>query len=438
MFFDSLKRWLDGLEFDFVSARYTAGAISAIAVLLSWVAFLAIQPNWGIDFTGGTEIHLQFQDSIDIREVRSALRTLELSDDAVQAVNGSESGEFIVRIQDASFGMGELEDEVRTSLSKLYDEGGQSWIKNIQSSAEVSARFDVEYNGEEKTVAAIRNDFAGIEGLADAEVTRIDANKVKIEVPGLAERIKAKIQTAVGEDRPFDVLSSDSVGPKVGGELRRQGFISIAATLGLVLIYVAFRFDIGFAPGAVVALFHDVSVTVGIFVIMQLEFNLPMIGALLTIVGYSLNDTIVIYDRIRENRDRHRRTELESLINVSISETLTRTVATSATTMMAILMFLSIGGPVIRNFAFAMFLGIVFGTYSTMFVASPMILLMEDVKPWLAKMVAVVDLGDEDEGKPGFGSADDDDADQGEDETLTESEKRRRARAEADKRDPNA
>ena len=173
----------------------------------------------------------------------------------------------------------------------------------------------------------------------------------------------------------------------------------------------------------------------GLFVVFQLEFNLPMIGALLTIVGYSLNDTIVIYDRIRENRDRHRRSDLdlESLINVSISETLTRTVATSLTTMMAILMFLAIGGPVIRNFAFAMFLGIIFGTYSTMFVASPLILVMEDVKPWLAKLVAIRDDDDDDLG-PGIGGGDDDDG--GDDgPALTESEKRRRARAEAEGRD---
>jgi preprotein translocase subunit SecF len=200
--------------------------------------------------------------------------------------------------------------------------------------------------------------------------------------------------------------------------------VSIAATLALVLLYVAFRFDIGFAPGAILALFHDVSLTVGIFVLAQLEFNLPMIGALLTIVGYSLNDTIVIYDRIRENRDRYRRKDLADLINVSINETLTRTVATSVTTILAITMLMFIGGPVIRNFAFAMFLGIIFGTYSTVFVASPMILVMEDVKPHLSKLIVTAGT---DEPDPV------DDPPEGEsDEPLTEAEKRRRARAAAD------
>lgn len=423
--FESLKRWLDAQEFDFVRWRYFAGAVSGTLVLLSWIAFFAVGANYGIDFTGGTEIHLKFQDTVEITDVRRALQALELSDDAVQAVNGEDSNEFIVRIQDAKFGMAELEKDVRDTFSGLY---GADWIEKVESSAEVSARFDVTYKGEILPLEKIRADVKAADGLDRANVSQGgDIREIKVEVPGLAQRIEKRIASAM-EGRTFEVLSIDAVGPKVGGELRRQGFISIAATLGLVLLYVAFRFDIGFAPGAVVALFHDVSVTVGIFVLLQLEFNLPMIGALLTIVGYSLNDTIVIYDRIRENRDRHRRSDLKSLINVSISETLTRTFATSLTTMMAILMFLAIGGPVIRNFAFAMFLGIIFGTYSTIFVASPMILLMEEIKPWLSKFVAIDDDDDEEGGGPG---ADGNLID----ESISESEKRRRARAEAEKRD---
>jgi preprotein translocase SecF subunit len=231
----------------------------------------------------------------------------------------------------------------------------------------------------------------------------------------------------LGEHK-FLVLSIEAVGPKVGGELRRQGFISIAATLCLVLLYVGFRFDMAFAPGAIIALIHDVSITVGIFTFLQLEFNLPMIGALLTIVGYSLNDTIVIYDRIRENRDRYRRKDTGDLINVSINETLTRTVATSVTAMLALSMFLLLGGDVIRNFALAMFLGIIFGTYSTVFVASPMILLMEDARPWLSRFIALPDIGEDDD------EAADPEAAEVDESEMTESEKRRRERADGERR----
>ena len=162
-------------------------------------------------------------------------------------------------------------------------------------------------------------------------------------------------------------------------------------TLALVLVYIAFRFDLTFAPGAIVALFHDVSITLGIFVVIQEEVNLSMIGALLTIIGYSLNDTIVIYDRIRENMQKYSRKDMKSLINDSVNETLARTLATSLTTMAALLAFLFIGGPVIKTFALAMMIGVIVGTYSTVFVASPMILVMERAKPAIARMLVPSD-----------------------------------------------
>jgi preprotein translocase subunit SecF len=410
--FESLKQYLDALQFDFVRWRYVAGSFSAVLMVASWVIFVVIGPNWGIDFTGGTEIHLKFSDPTAITDVRQALRTMDLSDDAVQAVNGADSGEFVIRIQDATFGMKELETEMRDALVKAY---GADWIQEMRSSAEVSARFEVDYTGDIKAHQDVARDLKDLFEGVTVKPGKED-KQVVIQVPGLSERIKDRIASSLG-GREFEVLSTDSVGPKVGGQLRRQSFVSIVATLGLVLIYVAFRFDIGFAPGAVLALAHDVSLTVGVFVLAQIEFNLPMIGALLTIVGYSLNDTIVIYDRIRENRDRYRRNDMVTLLNTSISETLTRTVATSVTTFLAIMTFLILGGPVIQHFALAMVCGIVFGTYSTVFVASPMILVMEDLKPYLQKLVANT-------GKEEGSSASDG--------PMTASEQRRRERADVD------
>jgi preprotein translocase subunit SecF len=417
---DFLKDKLTKLGIDFVGMRYIAGAISALLVVVSWLLLLGLVPSpfgqdgtaWGprlgIDFTGGTEIHIDFEEDVGIDEVRGALDQLGLSKDAVQQVGTTGTGEYKVRIQDATFGVTEVRERVLAELGKAF---GPDWVVNDEYNAEVGARLTVDYSGDQKTVNEVKDALAALD-VATVSSGR-EEKQVVITLPGLAQQIQENIQVAMG-DRQFEVLAIDAVGPKVGKELQQQGFTSVAATLGLVLLYVAFRFEFGFAPGAIVALFHDVSVTVGIFVLFQLEFNLPMIGALLTIVGYSLNDTIVIYDRIRENRDRYRRRDTKELINVSINETLARTLATSVTTMMAIVMFLALGGPVIRNFAFAMFLGIVFGTYSTVFVASPMILVMEDLQPWLSKFVAVPTVG-----------PDDDDADQS---TLTASERRRRER----------
>jgi preprotein translocase subunit SecF len=416
-----IKIWLDQIEIDFVGKRYIAGTMSLLLVLGAWVIFAVVGPNWGIDFTGGTEIHLKFDSTggnTPISEVRQALRSLGLGDDAVQSVGSTEDNEFAIRIQDASFGMSELQGDIESAIVTAF---GDDWIETIDGDAEVGARFVIKTTNSETDRKALAEAVKDIDGLNVQDGK--DELQFVITASGLANQIQNRIGEAMG-GKSFEVLAIDAVGPKVGGDLRRQGFVSIAATLALVLLYVAFRFDIGFAPGAILALFHDVSLTVGIFVLAQLEFNLPMIGALLTIVGYSLNDTIVIYDRIRENRDRYRRKDLADLINVSINETLTRTVATSVTTILAITMLMFIGGPVIRNFAFAMFLGIIFGTYSTVFVASPMILVMEDVKPHLSKLIVTAGT---DEPDPV------DDPPEGEsDEPLTEAEKRRRARAAAD------
>ncbi len=414
-----IKTYLDALEIDFVSKRYIAGFASVFTVLVAWTLFIVVQPNWGIDFTGGTEIHVQFDDQVDIGDVRGALVAppLNLSNDSVQQLGSVSENQFAIRIQDPEFGMKELVVEVKEKLVARF---GEDWMpEDPRVSAEVGARFTVDYLGDEIPLIEVVKALEGIEGVKAQSGKEI--NQVVITVPGLSGKIKDRIKEAMGE-RTFEVLSIDAVGPKVGGDLRRQGFISIGATLGLVLLYVAFRFDVGFAPGAILALIHDVSITVGIFVVFQLEFNLPMIGALLTIVGYSLNDTIVIYDRIRENKDRYTRKDIKGLINISINETLTRTVATSVTTILAITMFIIIGGPVIRNFAFAMFLGIIFGTYSTVFVASPMILVMEDVKPWLDKLMAATP----EEAAQAAGLEAEPSG------PMSESEKRRRSRADAD------
>ena len=408
-----LKDLLQELNIDFVAKRRVAGVISVALVVLSWVAFFVITPNWGIDFLGGTEIVLKFDDAVEISELRGALRTLGLDDDAVQQINRTEDYEFAIRIKQADFGHEALQAEVVASLEEAY---GDTWIKSHSFDAQVGATLLVEYNGDDvdpREVAA--KVFPGRRDVI-VQAGR-DEKQIIVRLPGLSQRIVDSIQGAMGEKK-FKPLSIDAVGPKVGGELRRQGFISIAITLALVLLYVAFRFDVGFAPGAVLALFHDVSLTVGCFVVLQKEINLPIIGALLTIVGYSLNDTIVIYDRIRENRDRYRRQEVGPLINTSINETLSRTLATSLTTFLAIVAFLIMGGPVIEDFAFAMMLGIVFGTYSTVYVASPMILVMEDFKPFLGKLVA---------GAAPPESPHDPDA---EPQQLTQSEQRRRERAE--------
>ncbi len=389
----------DNTNIDFVGIRKIAAIGSAVLVSLSILIFVVVGPNWGIDFTGGAEIHLRFADPIEIGEVRDAIGDVGLPADSVQQIGGPQDGEYTIRVQDAAFGSEEIRGQVHDALANAF---GADWIVDERFEAEVGARITLEYGGPQVPTSNIEDVLAGLTGIEVQEAP--DDNTFYVKLPGLSSKVTQAIGESLG-GREFEVLQVDSVGPKVGGDLRRQGFISIFATLVLVLVYVGFRFDLTFAPGAVVALFHDVTLVIGLFVLLQREVNISIIGALLTIIGYSLNDTIVIYDRIRENMERYRRKDMEGLINASINETLNRTVNTSLTTLAAMLVFLFMGGPVIETFALAIAVGVVVGTYSTVFVASPLILIMQDVKPHLVRLMTMSQRGSPEQAA-GVGKAD--------------------------------
>ena len=393
-----MANWLTPKKsIDFVGMRKVAAIMSVLLVSISLGLFFLVGPTWGIDFTGGLEMHLKFQESTSIGELRGALSEMEISDDSVQQINDAAANEFVIRIQDPEFGTEEIKTDILSSLSGRF---GSEWIKESEFDAQIGARLILTYAGDPQKLSDIQSALSGIDGAVVEESS--DANKIYIKVPSLSSKLELALQEKFPGKGPYtndkgeavsnlSVLQVDSVGPKVGAELRQQGMIAILATLALILVYVALRFNLSFAPGAVLALFHDVSIVVGVFVALDMigityEFNLPMIGALLTIIGYSLNDTIVIYDRLRENMTRYRRNDLETMINVSINETLGRTLATSVTTLAGMTAFLVLGGAVIQTFALAIFLGVIVGTYSTIFVASPTIVLMQDVQPWLARL----------------------------------------------------
>lgn len=185
--------------------------------------------------------------------------------------------------------------------------------------------------------------------------------------------IAGDLEQTFGKDF-FEIRKTDVVGPTMGEELKKSAKLSILWALLAILVYITFRFELQYAIGAVTALIHDVVIIVGAFSLMNREFNLPVVAALLTVVGYSLNDTIVIYDRIRENRKLHPRKKLAEIMNLSINQTLSRTILTSLTTLFVVLALYFFGGAVINDFAFAMLFGVVFGTYSSIFIASPIVL----------------------------------------------------------------
>jgi len=229
------------------------------------------------------------------------------------------------------------------------------------------------------SIGEVRSAIASL-GIGNAEIKNfgnsadilIRVQEQEASGAGITDAIKAEL-SKVFADNPYVERSKDSVGPKIGAELRTKTVTAILIALVGMLIYITWRFEFKFAVGAIVALFHDVIITLGVFSILQLEITLPIIAAFLTIVGYSLNDTIVVFDRIRENLKVLRRDTYETIVNTSVNQSLTRTIITSMTTLIVVVILYFFGGSVIHNFAFALIVGVLIGTYSSIFVASPIV-----------------------------------------------------------------
>jgi preprotein translocase subunit SecF len=206
----------------------------------------------------------------------------------------------------------------------------------------------------------------------------IQVQKKGVDVENIDSSISQALTQRFGENG-FEVRRVEMVGPKVGKDLRRKGLMSIVYAVFFMLIYISWRFQFRFGIGAILALLHDVLITLGVFSLFNREVTLPIVAAFLTIVGYSINDTIVIYDRIRENRRKKPRDPLTEVINQSINETLSRTILTSGTTLMVVLALFIYGGGVIHDFAFALLVGVMVGTYSSVYIASPVLIFWEDI-----------------------------------------------------------
>ncbi len=211
-------------------------------------------------------------------------------------------------------------------------------------------------------------------------MVRIEAQEGEEAVGGATVMAIEEALRAVVPDITFP--SVESVGPKVSGELIKTAVLAVVAAIAAVLFYIWLRFEWQFAVGAVAALIHDVTITIGIFALFQIPFDLSIIAALLTIVGYSLNDTVVIFDRLRENLRKYSKRDLREVMNLSVNETLSRTVMTSGTTLIALIALLVLGGDVIRGFVFAMTFGVIVGTYSSVFVAKNIVLFLGVKRDW--------------------------------------------------------
>jgi preprotein translocase subunit SecF len=207
----------------------------------------------------------------------------------------------------------------------------------------------------------------------------VRVEKKETDLQALQQTVEEALKSRFGAES-FELRRTELVGPKVGKELRKKGLNAVLYAIVGILIYITWRFEFRFALGAILALLHDAMITIGVFSVLNKEIDLPIVAAILTIIGYSINDTIVVFDRIRENMRRIRRQSIERVINDSINETLSRTLLTSVTTLIVVGALFLLGGPVIHNFAFALIIGVMVGTYSSIYIASPMIVFWETVR----------------------------------------------------------
>jgi preprotein translocase subunit SecF len=277
-------------------------------------------------------------------------------------------------------------------LASLVVNGGPNYGIDFVGGTLVQVKF-----AENTDAARIKDGLASLE-LGSVVVQRFgdDPNEFLIRVQesgegkDLSGLISGSLESVYGEGK-VDIRRVEMVGPQVGKDLRQKGLLSISYAMIGILVYIAWRFELRYAIGAIIALLHDVLITLGAFSITGREIDLPIIAAFLAIIGYSLNDTIIVYDRIRENYGKHQKLGFGEVVNRSINETLSRTILTSGTTLMVVLALFIFGGGVIHNFAFAMLVGILIGTYSSIFVASPLLILWQDMRSGGQKKTTTVE-----------------------------------------------
>lgn len=365
---------------DFMKYRKFWVVVSLILVVAALVSiFVHGRLNIGVDFAGGTQINLQFRERPDIDRLRTLLEGAGLEEIQIQRFGTEEENEVMVRTRLVEGQEEGSLNKVVTALDRELNPGqaaGRPDINRIGADAlaGILTRANPDRLGADAPARYLQTAEAILEQRRNAGL--FESWDALAGVGGLTPAGLQVLQQQANLGN-FTVLGVQNVGPQIGEELRRQGFWAVALSLVGMLIYIWLRFELRFGVGAIMACVHDVLVTLFLFAIFDYEFNLTTIAAFLTLIGYSVNDTVVIFDRIRENMRKTRRKPLIEIMNESINQTLSRTILTGGSTLLALGALLALGGDVIRGFAFVLTVGILVGTYSSIYVASPFALLWE-------------------------------------------------------------
>jgi preprotein translocase subunit SecF len=392
-------------NFDFMRYRKFWIVVSFVVIAAGIFAiFVHGKLNIGIDFAGGTQLTLKFQQPPDVDELRDLVAQAGFEDAQLQRFGEQGDNEVMIRVPldddeaatteegtPAAGAAPSSRDVLIQALHDRYDAGGSGTDLNqagVNELTELLVAADPEQLGggapgevESSAADQVRDHYEAIaESILDQrrEVGIFTSYDQVRTVPGVAPETAGALQDQTYLSQ-FSILGVETVGPTIGKELRTRGILAVVLSMLGMLVYIWLRFELRYGIGALMATVHDVLVCLGLYAWAGFEFNLTTIAAFLTLVGYSVNDTVVVFDRVRENLAKHKRRSLLDIMNMSLNQTLSRTVLTSGTTLLAVGTLLAIGGDVLRGFAFVLTIGIVVGTYSSIYIASPFALLWERV-----------------------------------------------------------
>jgi preprotein translocase subunit SecF len=372
--------------YDFMKVRSFFIALSLGLIVLSVLLLLdkvpGIHPKFGTDFKGGTEIEVSFKAPVDSAQIRSAVERSGFEDpDVIRIEDGKQPNHYMIRVQEVSTLSEATESAIERSLcltpglpeAECPAERRATEVKFSPGGDKITARFP-----EAPDLAWIRERVSAVKGLQlrpganNPFVQSARDHKVEIQLMSKGDQLISGLQRELGDKAPDHALRSEWIGPRAGAQLRDSAIKSIAISIVFIMVYIAFRFDLRFAPGGIVALIHDSVGMIGILVLLGREIDLTTVAAALTIVGFSVNDTVVIYDRVRENLGKLRGSSFRHLINVSTSEMLGRTILTNGTVQISLLAFFVWGTGTLKDFALSLTIGMILGTYSSIYVALPL------------------------------------------------------------------
>jgi len=371
-------------NFDFLGKKWPFIIVSLVLTVAGIGSLIAKGgPKYGIDFRGGTLVYVKFAEKPPVERLRSALGAKLGGVPEVQEMTGQ--NEVIIGT--------DLRDD------REQEKGRAAIIDTLAGTFghKETGKLDLNNTGVQAVVDRLRGPLQAANISLSEQQLQDLANNIKTfrdspprsgvlrsldELQGV-QGVTPQVISVLKQETylsPYSIRNIEIVGPKMGTELRRQAIYVVLAALAGMLIYIAFRFELMYGVAAVIAVFHDTIITLGVFSLLNEEITLTVVAALLTLVGYSMNDTIVVFDRIRENLKGSKRSGFEELVNSSINQTLSRTVLTSGLTFLTALSLLLFGGPVLRGFSLALVIGIIIGTYSSVFIASPILIAGRD---WL-------------------------------------------------------